>query len=112
MGEGWATAQCIDQRIASAQVAAAHADQQRIRIGPDVEPVEPDFELGAIAGLDRCVVGSRRIGELRLRHIRSGAPGNLEHAGVVDPERAGRVSERQLGMRTDRPLKLFSKIRV
>ena len=55
-----AVAHAHRQRIAGAQIAAADTDQQSIGIGPDVEPVEPHLELGAVARLDGGEVRRRR----------------------------------------------------
>ena len=64
-----AVAETYGQRIAGAQIAAADADEQRVRVWPDVEAVEPDFELGAVARLDGGEVRRRRLVELRLAHV-------------------------------------------
>ncbi len=91
-----AVAEPHGQGIAAAQVAAADADQDRVRPRPDVEPVEPHFELGAVARFDRGVVRRRGIGELRLAHVGGRAPRNLDDAGVVDAEGPGSVGQGQL----------------
>ena len=82
--------------VALAQVAAADPDQDGVRPRPDVEAVEPVFELGAVARLDRGVVRGGGLVELRLAHVRGGAPRDLQHAGVVDAELARRVDDGQL----------------
>ena len=94
-----AVAETYGQRIAGAQIAAADPDEQRVGVGADVEPVEPDFELGAVARLDRGEVRRRRLVELRLAHVGGGSPRDLHHAGVVDAEGARRIGQGQLGMR-------------
>ncbi len=93
-----AVAHAHGERIAGAQIAAADADQQRVRVGPDVETVEPDVELGAVAGLDRGEVRRRGLVELRLAHVGSRPPGDFHHAGIVDAERARGVGQGQLGV--------------
>ena len=100
-----AVAHADRQRVACAQIAAADADHDRVLPGPDVGAVEPDFELGAVARLDRGEVRRLRLVELRLAHVGRGPPRDLQHAGVVDAERAGGVDERQLGVgaRDERP---------
>jgi hypothetical protein len=100
-----AVAQAHRQRIAGAQIAAADADEQRVGVGADVEAVEPDLELGAIACLDRGEVWRRRLVELRLAHVRRRAPGYLHHPGIVDAERARGIGQGQLGecARHERP---------
>ena len=92
-------AEAHGHRVAGAQEAAADADQQRVHPRPDVEALDPVLELGAVARLDGGVVRRRRIGELRLRHVGGGAPGDLQHPGVVDAEGAGRIGERELRVR-------------
>jgi hypothetical protein len=69
-----AIAQANRQRIAAAQIAAADADEQGIRIGTNVQPVEPDLELRAVAGFDSREVGRLRLVELRFAHVRRGPP--------------------------------------
>src|SRR5689334_1621539 len=85
--------------VALAQVAAADPDQDGVGPWPDVEAVEPVVELGAVARLDRGVVRRRGLIELRLAHVRRGAPRDLQHAGVVDAELACRVDDGQLLVR-------------
>ena len=87
------------ERVASAQIAAPDADEQRVGVGPDIEPVEPHVELGAIARLHGGEIRRRRLVELRLAHVGGGAPGDLDHPGVVDSELAGGVDQGELGMR-------------
>src|SRR4029453_5964364 len=67
-------AEAYRERVAGAQVTAADADQQRVGIGPDVEPVEPDFEPGAVARLHGSEVRGMALVELRLTHVRGGPP--------------------------------------
>jgi tripartite-type tricarboxylate transporter receptor subunit TctC len=95
---GAPVAEAQRQRVAHAQIAAAQPHEDRVGEGPDVEAIEPDVEPGAVARLDRGVVGRRGAIELRLAHVRRRAPRHLEHAGIVDAECAGRVGERKLGM--------------
>ena len=61
-----AVAEANRERIAGAQIAAADADEQRVRVGADVEPVEPDLELGAVARLDRGEVRRRGLSNCGL----------------------------------------------
>jgi hypothetical protein len=75
------------------------ADQQSVRKGTDVEPIEPHFELSAVAGLDCCEICRLRLVELRLAHVGCGPPRDLHHAGVIDAEGAGGICECQLGIR-------------
>jgi hypothetical protein len=93
-----AVAHAHGERIAGAQIAAAKADQQRVRVGADVETVEPDVELGAVAGLDRGEVRRRGLVELRLAHVGGRPPRDFHHAGIVDAERARGVGQGQLGV--------------
>ena len=92
-------AEADGQRIAGAQIAAPDADQQRVAPGADVEPVEPDLELCAVARLDGGEVFGLRLVELRLAHVGRRPPRDLQHAGVVDAEGACGVDERELLMR-------------
>ena len=94
-----AVAETYGQRVAGAQIAAADANEQRVGVWPDVEAVEPDFELGAVARLDRGEVRRGGLVELRLAHIGGCPPRDLHHPGIVDAERARGVDERQLGVR-------------
>src|SRR6187431_74481 len=73
-----AVADADGQRIARAQIAAADANEDGVLPRPDVELVEPDFEHGAVARFDRGEVRRLRLVELRLRHVRSRAPRNLQ----------------------------------
>jgi len=93
-----AVAEPNGQRIAGPQIAAADADEQRVGIGPNVETVEPHFELGAVAGFDRGEIRRIGLGELRLCEVGRGAPRHFHHAGIVDAERAGGVDQRELGV--------------
>ena len=94
-----AVAHAHGPRIAGAKIAAADTDQQGIGIGPDVEPVEPHLELGAVARLHGGEVGRGRSVELRLAHVGGGPPRDFHHAGVVDPEVARGIGQDQLGIR-------------
>ncbi len=93
-----AIAHARGERIARAQIAAADTDQQGIGIGPDVEPVEPHLELGAVARLDGGEVGRGGPVELRLAHVGGGPPRDFHHAGVIDPEGARGIGQDQLGI--------------
>jgi hypothetical protein len=94
-----AVAETYRQSVASAQIATADANQERIRVRPDVQSIKPNFELGAVARLDRGEVRHRWLVELRFAHVGRAPPRDLYHASVVDPERAGGVNQCQLGMR-------------
>ena len=87
------------QGVMLAQESAAHADQKRVGVGTNVELVEPDFELGTIARFDRGEVRSLRLVKLGLAHVGRGPPRDLDHAGIVDTERAGGVDKNELGKR-------------
>jgi len=88
-----AVAETYRERIAGAQITAPDTDEQRVRVWPDVETVEPDIELGAVARLDGGEVRHGRLVELRLAHVRRGAPRDLYHAGVIDAKLACRVGQ-------------------
>ena len=94
-----AIAQAHRQRIAGAQIAAPNPNQQGVRKGADVEPVEPHFKLGAVAGFHRGEICRLRLVELRLAHVGGGPPRDLDHAGIVDAESACGVHQGQFDMR-------------
>ena len=87
------------ERVAGAQIAAADPDEQRVGVGADVEPVEPDFQFGAVARLDRSEIRRSRFVELGLGEIRRGAPRDFHHPGIVDAESASGVNEHKLDVR-------------
>jgi len=91
--------QSYRQRVAGAQVAAPDANKKRVRKRADIEPVEPHFKPGAVARFHRREVCRLWLVELRLAHVGSGPPRNLDHAGVVDAEGACGINQRQLGVR-------------
>ena len=94
-----AVAHSHGESVAGAQIAAADANKQGVGPRPDVESVEPDFEHGAIARLDRGEIRRGRPVELRLAHVRGGPPRDFHHAGVVDAERASGIGQCELGVR-------------
>ncbi len=94
-----AVAHAHGKRITGPKIAAADADQERVGVRTDVEPVEPHVELGAVARFHRGEIGGGGVRELRLAHVGGRAPGDFHHAGVVDAEGARRIGQSQLGIR-------------
>ena len=90
-----AIAEAHRDRVALVQEAAHDADHQRLVPRPDVQlGIVAHVEHGAVGGLDGRVVRALGIVELRPAHVAGEALHDLDRAGVVDAEVAGRVDQR------------------
>ena len=94
-----AVAQAHRQRIAGAQIAAPDADQQRVAQGRMLRRSNQTSSLAPLLASTVVKFDSLRLVELRLAHVGRRPPRDLQHAGVVDAEGAGRIDQRQFGKR-------------
>ena len=101
-----AVAEADGDGVAGGQEVLHHADVERAAPGPDVALELPlGVEHGAVGSFNRGVAGALRVAELHRAEVGGEAEADLDRAGVVDAERAGRIDQREAlqGARLEAP---------
>ncbi len=91
-----AVAEADGDGVAGAEEVLHHADVERAAPGANIALELPlGFQRRAVGGLHRGVALAFRIGELHGPEVGGEAEADLDRAGVIDPEGAGRIDERE-----------------